>query len=186
MIFAGIDYSMSCPCICLHDGDQFSIDNCTFHFLTNTKKYIKSFYNGKITGHAFAEYDSDEERYHVISNFFMGQLDNVSKVAIEAYSFGSTGQVFNIGENTGLLKHKMFMFGIPFQKIAPSAVKKLGTGRGNAKKDIMYNSFVKETSLDLLKELDYNATTIGSPIGDIVDSFYICKSLLVQTALTKS
>ena len=39
MIIAGIDYSMSSPAICIHQGDEWSFSNCSFYYLTNKKKF---------------------------------------------------------------------------------------------------------------------------------------------------
>ena len=38
----------------------------------------------------------------------LNKLWDLEKVFIEGYSFGSVGQVFNIAENTGVLKNKLF------------------------------------------------------------------------------
>jgi len=47
------------------------------------------------------------------------------------------------------------------------------TGKGNADKDMMYESFSKETNTDLKKIFD--TVKVGNPISDIVDSYYIAK-----------
>jgi Holliday junction resolvasome RuvABC endonuclease subunit len=82
----------------------------------------------------------------------------------------SAGRVFNIAENIGLLKHKMWKAGITFITPAPTQVKKHFTGKGNARKELMYQTLteqqpdVKLTDLLKCKEGD-------SPISDIVDSY---------------
>ena len=46
MIIAGIDYSLRSPCICVFTGmekEEFTFERCTFHFLTDTKKYATFF-----------------------------------------------------------------------------------------------------------------------------------------------
>jgi hypothetical protein len=57
--------------------------------------------------------------------------------------------------------------------VVPSVVKKVATGKGNADKDLMYESFSKETNTDLKKIFDVQK--IGNPISDIVDSFLLRK-----------
>jgi hypothetical protein len=59
---------------------------------------------------------------------------------------------------------------------APSAIKKFATGKGNAKKEDMYASFVEETGVDLSIILDQSVDPkVNSPISDIVDAYYIAK-----------
>ena len=100
------------------------------------------------------------------------------EINIEGYAYGAKGTVFHIGENTGVLKNKLFVNNVKFNTITPNQVKKLASGKGNADKDVMYNAFLTETSIDLRVALDYDSKNIGSPIGDIVDSYYLCKSLI--------
>jgi Holliday junction resolvasome RuvABC endonuclease subunit len=96
------------------------------------------------------------------------------EIYIEGYSFGSKGQgVFQIAENCGILKYRLQELKIPYETIVPSVVKKGATGKGNADKDLMYESFSKETNTNLKKVFDVEK--IGNPVSDIVDSFYIAK-----------
>ena len=54
---------------------------------------------------------------------------------------------------------------IDYDTIVPSVVKKGATGKGNADKDMMYESFSKETNTDLKKMFDVQK--IGNPVSDI-------------------
>ena len=54
------------------------------------------------------------------------------------------------------------------------------TGKGNADKQMMVDAFHKETGLDLHTMITPNKTLVGSPVTDIVDSFYICKQLFTE------
>jgi len=92
---------------------------------------------------------------------------------IEDYSFGSKGRVFNLAENCGLLKHKLYTGGYKFSTVAPTVIKKFATGKGNANKEVMYESFLRETGLNLNAVLSPRSTKIGSPVNDIVDAWYI-------------
>jgi hypothetical protein len=171
---------MSGPAITICEGD-FHIDNCKIYYLTDTKRYQGTFCDGKIIGSPFQKWSCNEERFGLIADFFIELLEPLSDTCyhmiIEGYAMGAKGLVFHIGENTGILKYKLFKKDIQFTSIAPTRVKKLATGKGNAKKDQMYECFVKETGIDLRKALCYTKTDISSPIGDIVDSYYICKAL---------
>jgi Holliday junction resolvasome RuvABC endonuclease subunit len=90
---------------------------------------------------------------------------------------GSKGKVFNIAENTGVLKYKLFRSGIPLSIYPPSSVKKFATDKGNAKKEDMYKSFVKETKKQIMYALSPKAKKVSNPVSDVVDSYYICKML---------
>ena len=52
-------------------------------------------------------------------------------------------------------------------------VKKYASGKGNADKQLMYDSFVKHTGVDLMKIFDMNK--LNNPVTDIIDSYYIAK-----------
>ena len=173
---AGIDYSMTCPCVCVFKYDfidKFKFDACKFYFLIKKKKWDAEVGSGQIYGEQHKEFKSQEERFNNITNFTVNKLWDLEKVFIEGYSFGSVGQVFNIAENTGVLKNKLFNLDIDFDVIAPSVIKKYATGKGNADKEKMYDSFVKETKCDLLKIFDVDK--LQNPMTDIVDSYYIAK-----------
>ena len=172
----GIDYSLNSPAICIADRD-FDFNNCSFHFLTSKKKHIGKFGNN-ITGYEHSEYTTPIQRFSQISDWVYNVLRDTwhteQLVFIEGYSFGSKGQaVFQIAENCGILKYRLQEHGIDYETIVPSVVKKGATGKGNADKDLMYESFSKETNTDLKKVFDVEK--IGNPVSDIVDSFYIAK-----------
>ena len=178
---AALDYSMSCPAICFHTGKSFSFQNCTFYFLTDIKKYIGSFLNGQINGHQLPlDWNSQEERFNSISELFINWIfdHNCKEVCLEGYSMASKGKVFHIGENTGLMKHKLWKQNINFAVSAPKQIKKFATGNGNASKEQMWTAFLENdhNTIDFRETMGYtNKTSILSPIGDIVDSFFICK-----------
>ena len=151
------------------------IKSCMFYFLSSNKKHVGTFDN--MVGYEHKEYYSEQERYDNIAEFFLSKIPTHPKpplIFIEDYSFGSTGRVFHIAENAGLLKYKLWEVGFKFETVAPSAIKKQATGKGNADKQKMYDAFCQETGKDFLKF--YSKTgTLTSPVTDIVDSFYIAK-----------
>ena len=170
----GIDYSLTEPCISICDN-VIDINETEFHYLTKVKKYEGKFRGGQITGHLFKEWTSEQQRHDQISDWVFDMIGNVINpvVFIEDYSFGSKGRVFNLAENTGLLKHKLYKKGIRFHTLVPSVIKKAATGKGNADKEKMYDKFYEETGINLMEELDQ--TTLNNPVTDIVDSYYISK-----------
>ena len=173
----GIDYSLNSPAICIA-GDDFDFDKCSFHFLTSKKKHIGKF--GKnIFGYEIKDYKTPIERFTNISTWALDIIhkhkDDTAKVFIEGYSFGSKGQaVFQIAENCGILKYRLQMSpSILYDTIVPSVVKKYASGKGNADKQLMYDSFKNHTKQDLLKMFDMGK--LNNPVTDIVDSYYIAK-----------
>ena len=173
----GIDYSLNSPAICIAD-DNFDFNKCSFHFLTSKKKHIGKF--GKnIFGYEIKDYNTPIERFSNISTWALDIIhkhkSNTAKVFIEGYSFGSKGQaVFQIAENCGILKYRLQMSpSMLYDTIVPSVVKKYASGKGNADKQLMYDSFIKHTGVDLMKIFDMNK--LNNPVTDIIDSYYIAK-----------
>ena len=186
MSIAGIDYSLRGPAICIyHDVDSFtgkenntfSFDNCSFYYLTDTKRYANIFLNN-IHGKLFSEVESDCDRYDSISQWAVDTVlrYGCEQVALEGYSYGSKGRVFHIAENTGILKYKFFQNSIPVDIIPPTSVKKFATGKGNADKEMMHDAFHKETDKNLHKLITPLKGKVSNPVSDIVDSYYICKA----------
>ena len=178
-IIVGIDYSLTCPCMCVSDSSDFF--GSKFYYLTSVKKNVGVFLNKTITGCLHEEYDSQEERHDNISDFFIKRIperfvesDVSPRIIIEDYSFGSKGRVFNLAENMGLLKYKFWKYDMNFELVPPTVLKKFATGKGNAKKEDMYKKFVKETGVDL-QEILFPGRKLGNPVTDIVDSYYLMK-----------
>lgn len=177
MIIAGIDYSLNGPAICVFNGNNhFVFEKCEFYFLTNTKKYANTFFKN-IHGRVFDEYEEECERYDTISDWVMRIITGCDQIALEDYAYNAQGRVFHIAENTGILKYKCYEASIPLEVFSPSHIKKLATGKGNADKSQMYESFMQETQIPLQSIITPNKKDIGNPVSDIVDSYYVCKSL---------
>ena len=192
----GIDYSLSSPGICVNTSKgEFRYEDCTFYFLTNTKKYNDTFKvitapvnmrseAVKFIGSPHQLYTNEPERYSQIADWAINIIKSYGDattgmnrikptIQIEDYSYGSTGRVFHIAENLGLLKYKLKMeCGWDYTLLPPSVIKKHATGKGNANKDLMLHAFEEETHTNLGKVFD---TTSKSPISDIADAYFICK-----------
>tara|TARA_R110002020_G_scaffold331387_2_gene546919 strand:- start:835 stop:1395 length:561 start_codon:yes stop_codon:yes gene_type:complete len=178
--YAGIDYSLTSPAICI--GDQKSIDfsSVTCYFLSNLARF-ENFKESNINGNIHEAFRSEQERYDIISSWALDILEDheVDYVCIEGYSYGSTGRVFNIAENMGILKDRIWEFNLEFEVAAPSAVKKFATGKGNANKEKMYDQFCEENpKTDLKGFLTPRASKVINPVSDIVDSYYILQYII--------
>jgi hypothetical protein len=67
--------------------------------------------------------------------------------------------------------------GLPTKILPPTEVKKYATCKGNADKQMMYDSFVQDTGAALRLTITPDKKEITSPVSDIVDSYFICKKL---------
>ena len=173
MIYAGIDYSMTCPSICVS-----KLENCyTVDYLTNIKKFEGAFSASAefhIYGHPHKDYSHEIDRFNNLALWSMHCIPHESQVYLEDYAMGARGRVFSIGENTAILKYKLRVERKQAYKvIAPTAVKKFATGKGNADKDAMYEAFYEQTKIDLFNL--FSVTSTKSPVSDIVDSYFLCK-----------
>ena len=186
----GIDYSLSSPGICVNTSKgEFRYEDCTFYFLTNTKKYDATFCRPFVTnvryiGTSHKPYTSEPERYSQIADWAINIIKSYGDattgmnrikptIQIEDYSYGSTGRVFHIAENLGLLKYKLKIeCGWDYTLLPPSVIKKFATDKGNANKDLMLDAFEKDTGTNLAQVFD---TTSKSPVSDVADAYFICK-----------
>lgn len=159
---------MSCPAITVGPGPDFS--KCKTFYYTTEKKHARVLDHG-IYGMMGIPYESEQERFDNISDWAMAILNKfgIKTVCLEGYSMGSKGKVFNIAENTGLLKYKMWQAGIEVCTPAPTSVKKHFCGKGNAKKGDMHDAFVMQTGVDVAELVGKSKDT--SPVSDIVDSY---------------
>jgi hypothetical protein len=175
-MLVGIDYSITSPAICLFDEKrEFCFQNCSFYFLTNTKKYATNI-APNITGRSFDDYIFDTERFDTISEWAANLCIGAADVGLEGYSFGSKGKIFNLAENCGILKHKLYKLAVPLTVLEPSKVKKCATGKGNADKQAMYEAFTQESKIDLMTI--FGQKTLTNPVTDVIDSYYVLKALI--------
>ena len=177
VLVAGIDYSLNGPCICVYQGDgDFTFKQCSFYFLTNTKSLAQVF-SYRFYGELFNEFNHECQRYNSISDWAVEIVTGCDFVGLEGYAYGASGRAtFQIAENCGLLKYKLWEAGIAVDVIPPTKVKKDATGKGNADKRKMVDAFMLDTGIDLQKLITPKRANIGSPVSDIADAFYICKA----------
>lgn len=174
MKIAGIDYSITSPAICIYDDSKpFCFENCEFRFLTDKKKYGKQI-APNIQGEFFKDYETDTQRFDNISQWAIDTIKGVNQVALEGYAFSAQGLIFNLAENCGLLKYKIYKENLPLVIYEPGKIKKVAAGKGNSCKDIMYEAFVEQTKVELLKVFDQK--TLSNPVTDLVDSYFIIKT----------
>jgi hypothetical protein len=183
----GIDYSMTCPALCIMpvdwDGD---LSQLTFHFKTDKKSLHKDLGEANnIHGYAHSEYNVEVERFNHLAVWALDKIIRIPgyaqgkkpKIFLEGYSMGSKGKVFNIGENGGILKYVLFLEDLDVTEVPPTVVKKSATGKGNADKSMMVAAFVakfdKEKKMKNL--LMTEGKKVNSPMTDCVDALFIAK-----------
>lgn len=126
-------------------------------------------------GIEYPDHKSNIERFDLLSNLLIDKIKvKVDEIRFEGYSFGSKGQVFDLAENTGMMKYKLYKDGYPIVVVPPTVIKKFATGKGNANKEAMYSAWSKiNPSLFDLFGVKESKTKIPSPINDIVDAYYL-------------
>ena len=160
---------MNSPCIGIYDSfDELLFDKCHFYVLTSAKKKPLR-YNIHYT--AQSSFSTDEERFDMISEWATDIITahKVDLVGLEGYSYGSkSSRLFQIGENGGLLKHKMFKANINFDIFSPGDIKKHFSGKGNANKELMHETLLNNEGISL-------GDNSASPISDIIDAYAIIR-----------
>ena len=165
---------MTNPAVCLYAGNSFSFSECEFVVMTDAKPLFLP-NNIKFAPHP--KWRNEIERFSNIASTFHNAIEEIEPeyIGIEGYSMGSRGMVFNIGENTGILKYMLYQNLYSFETIAPTKVKKFATGSGRADKVKMCEAFTQETGIDLGELIFNKPNRVTSPISDIADSYWIAK-----------
>lgn len=192
-IIAGIDYSLTCPSICVYNTEegQFSLKTCRFYFnqQSSTNKIRAKRYETLNSLNIFESirFSNDNEtiRYYLLADWALSVLisENVDTVSLEAYALGATGRVFNIAEATGILKHYLFTLGIHVYTFPPSQNKKIFSGKGNANKALMIDTFNQIHGINIAEQLGHKKDFTGSPVSDIVDSYSLINTFLKERTM---
>ena len=213
MIYIGIDFSLNSPAVCIqdHDGSYEFISFFNFGNRNWTgEKIPKAFqlhkdlvsngaiqaipYNRDLNSKEFVErereklIDGKNVANVIISEIIKKHKPTDVKIALEGFSYGSTGNSFIdiIQYNTFLRSSLLNVYGADkIYIMQPSHVKKLA-GKGNANKHYMVNAFqsnilddqsLEDTTLwNWLKDKDYSEK-IPKPIDDLVDSYFILNAI---------
>lgn len=181
MIYVGVDYSITCPAVCVHSGDEWDNENVSWYLLSKFEKNV----SGKCINFVpFPEtWETETERFlnlsKVVSSVFSKHSPENVKIMFEDYSFGSKGRVFHIAEATGISKLWLHTHGFSWETFAPTSLKKWATGKGNAKKPEMCENFEEMYGKSVWdfwskKRLPKNP---NSPLSDMVDSYFLCRYL---------
>jgi len=176
----GIDYSLTSPAITEFYGFDWDYNMGTIShscLASNERQWTRWSCISGIDIKLYPIYDGDIKRYNKLSEWVFDRIVLHNRrpefVFIEDYAYAATGKVFNIAENMAILKNMLTTVGLKYFMIPPTVIKKFATGKGNANKEKMYDSFLIDTKRDLEKE--FNIKKDKNPISDIVDSYWLCK-----------
>jgi len=178
----GIDYSISSPGLCLYNGDTYQ---WWVKYLPKGKEFTSPANNVTFTPYPDVE---GIPRYLGLTNWVEQVLaDNILSsypikyVWMEDYAFGANGRLTQLAENAGILKARLHQNWptICFKTIAPGTLKKFATGSGHAKKEQMWESFVKDypdaVGWPKIVFPKSKSLKIPSPLNDLADAFYLAR-----------
>ena len=165
-ICVGIDFSITSPGLCVHEGDDWNPECCTFHGLEGRKTFPER--EGVIELVRYPEWKTDSERYGNLAQWALERIPPGSVIGLENFAMHAVGRMTAIAENVGVLKYRLFdeHHSEPVL-VSPTRIKKCATGNGRSSKEDMLAAFEKETGLD--PELAAKARE------DIADAYFICK-----------
>ena len=199
MIYVGIDYSMTSPAICILTEKVIE-----FHYWITETQHKVSLVNQQIKefisedGLVFKlfpyikennpSWNNDIERFMSLAVWSNSIIDIVKetyqthdvKIAIEGYSFGSSGaRVFQIAENCGILKFSFEQNKYQWNVVPPTQIKKFATGKGNANKEKMEEAFVEKMKFSP-RDWVHQTKKQMNPSSDIIDAYFIADWLRTQ------
>jgi len=171
----GIDYSMNSPAVCVFDLKNGILEDFSSFSIFYTDDRKSSVFDFPNIHHIPLQHQksSPEKRFDWLSSWVLKNVPLQAVIFLEGYSMGSKGNVFHIGENTGVLKYKLAAASMPINLVPPTVLKKYAYGKGNADKNKMYEAFLSKTKINLFGQKKC-PSKIGSPYSDIVDAYFLC------------
>lgn len=137
-------------------------------------------YQEKQILHLKSSNDLVEKIYLNLINLLVEHQEDI-EVRLEGFSYGSSGQsMLDLVLYQGLLRHKIWKnprFNLKF--VTPSTLKKSFTGKGNAGKTLMVESFINKkiknkTVFSLKNSLDIKQKNL-KPYDDLIDAFALAE-----------
>ena len=171
---------MTSPAFCIYDGSNFNIN----YLVARDRDVVLGRETSKtLNPKIYPKYNTETDRYSRLASWVIDELTwchRPKNIVIENYAYAATGRVFNIGENTGILKYRLMKKEIPYHVVAPTTVKSTTVGKGNASKEDIIENFNRTFDTDIHEVLD---TKTLNPVSDIADSYHICTYGIQQSIL---
>ena len=171
-VFAGVDLSFTSPAITIFDSSkELKFENLQIYniYQENRKTKTHAGNYGNVIVEEMPLWTSQEQRFDIISDWAIDKIKDCDVLVLEGYSYNSIGAVFDIAENGGVLKNKLYHLGKSFILASPGAQKKCFTGKGNANKQKTVDTFIEKFGVDLSKIIGLS-DKYKKPIDDITDS----------------
>lgn len=176
MRILGVDYGINCPAIAYREDLDTNL-----HWYVNYRKdglSYPSLPNGKVIWNHSVEKDNIARAIE-LANWALSIVNTTKPdfVYLEDYAFSANGNITALAENAGLFKiemHRQFNH-IPLVLVAPTKMKKFATGKGNAKKEQIVTAFLEKFPqyAEWPKICHPKAKSVGSPIADIADAYFL-------------
>jgi Holliday junction resolvasome RuvABC endonuclease subunit len=179
MQICGMDLSINSPgkVILNLDNSTFDVKSVSFFGYNQIKKRTLTQCNIKIA-HIDKHFQILNmcERVNIATNILNESMEEVSIIAIEGYSYGSEGRLFEIGEFTGGVKQFFYNQGKRIICYPPNCIKQFATGSGGADKIKMKLAFKNRFPTLYPIAID-NLPDFESPQSDLIDAFFIAMLL---------
>lgn len=196
ILLVGIDYSINSPAMSIYCGNleknDFKIKNLDFYSYINSKK-LKQYGENKYINYNLYDWNNSINRFENIAIHFVNKilsflpLDDIY-IAIEGYSYGSNRSlIFNIAENTAILKYLLYLNNLKYKIYQPKSVKRFigGEGKGNAKKGVTCDCLCRKLNIDLSKYLGIEKKEKNTLLYDFSDSLSILYMLYCEMLIKK-
>lgn len=209
MIKVGIDFSLVSPAICIYKNNEYKFISFFDDYGKDWRKskskkfqyhnqlseimelipYTRNIDNSNYRNEQSSKMSAARMIADVIVNRLKEEIDDEVIIGLEGFSYGSiSSSTLDLALYNSFLRIKLLeTFGDNcIVIISPTEGKKTLSGKGNANKDLMIDSFVENkledeelTKCDFWKfcstnKLDYKDI---KPIDDLVDSYGILKSI---------
>lgn len=168
----GIDYSVTCPALCLTNGSSH-------RWWVNYKLHGKPYKDLPSVCWTPSTTEGEVTRFLELAEWVSRVVRETSPahIILEDYAFSRAGRLTQLGENGGILKAELFRHhaAIPLHVVAPTAMKKFATGKGIATKDIVWDAFIKREphAAEWAKICHPKSDKITSPVSDIADAYFL-------------
>lgn len=175
-MLAGLDYSSTSPAIYIQfdDGSEkwFNLSKVLSH-VREEKDLSIIRYDKKMTKLQRAIFMAEWVTNILVSN-------GVKQINVESFSMGSrTGMVFDLGAHSGIMYYMINKAGIAVNFIPPTALKREFTGRGDANKELMCETFKKLRGFSFSERL--GTEPYDNPENDLVDAYALGISKFIIT-----
>jgi hypothetical protein len=186
MIIAGMDISLTSSGIVRAElDDNLEVKTLSWFGFTNVAKVYKACEDNLFFYKDFPNYI---ERTIWMRNIILKELFPVEYVAVEDYSFASSGLTFNIGGFSEILKTAIYEASSYLRWYDIALIKKFATEKGNSDKLRMYDEYMKiplNQKIDISKLPPVESGKGKSPTSDIIDAYYIVKMLQMELQLRR-